>query len=75
MTGGRLAVPPRTRSAMDGLTCCRLKQIIYTGRERERDREGGVQRISAHACALCTSIIHVGPTLNVRSLQEMNNVM
>ena len=58
MTGGRLAVPPRTRSVSGWSDM--LSSEADTGRERERDREGGVRRVSAHACALCTSIVHVG---------------
>ena len=59
----------------DGLICCRLKQInIPRQREGERQR-GGVQRVSAHACALCTSILHVGCVSSVVAGDEQCNVV
>ena len=61
MTGGRLAVPPRTRSASGWADMSSSEADKYTPAERGRETErGGVQRVSAHACALCTSIVHVG---------------
>ena len=61
MTEGRLAVPPRTRSVSGWSDMLSSEPDKYTPAERGRETEGGgVQRVSAHACALCTSIVHVG---------------